>query len=310
MTTPFDTSDLKQALEQFVEAGGNPTHQSVQRQINSAHIAAQAAYTAQSAPPNAAVRDDIDKQFGLLASWFVRIVMVGGVGAMLVIIPLAEVSSVYIGLLAITPEAWALAAITSVALFIGYIALSFFTAAYHVRLPEDKGAKTLRQRLAGWVRWVGMTQWNGVHADECITPTKLERTYRALYNSLWYTKVAILGASLRGRLDSVVVAHGNAPVGDSFSAGAGAVTGAEFLGMILSLFVLWAMLVILDTSVKFVYTAFTNTAGHLDLGNSSTAVVISLEALQDAHAARAYQNMTLVLVHRSRTALPPPNQTT
>lgn len=287
---------LTEAKAAFVEAGGNLLHKAVNDRLASAERRAQQDAVAQTAPKNAHIAKYIVTVLGWLAVGFVALVMVVGVALALFILPAAELTSVAKGLATITPDPL-IVNLTSAALLLAVLVLPFLKYAYADALPASKPQSTLTRGVVAFLRWLGV---GSERLPLFAEFTNLETNYLAVSRALSLTKAAIVGTSVVGRLATLFETYGALPAGEAWVTMLRELTGTELFSIVISGFVLWAILAILDVFVLFVYVSFKNTAGKLDLGNAEAASGVSFEVLREQYQVEILNDMTMQLNAKRR----------
>lgn len=277
----------------FIEAGGNLQHKRVKRILEDASTRARREAEKLTAPPNAFAAEWIRRMLGWLAIAFFTVALVIGVGALLIIIPAAEFAAVHAGLATITPDKPAIAILTTAALFIGIIVLMFLRHVYEDALPNGRPSTGLRRYAAVIGSWLGFKRAELWYIDRW---TKVERDYVALTTALHVSEVAVLLASLLGRLHVTVTAHADKPVGEALESIRNNLTGQELIGAVTSLLLLYGILLALNAGVLFAYTAFKNSAGALDLAETRPLSYEEYyEQLREEYQTAALNDLTLQL---------------
>lgn len=261
--------DLNTAKQEFVNSGGKLTHKNVQQVLRNAEDRARREAERRSAPPIPWAAKRIKQGLGVLSVFFFVFVLTIGVGLLLVIIPAAEFVAVYTGLIVITPNP-AIAGLTTAAVFIGVIVLMFLKHVYEDSL-DNRHPKYWSKDL-----------------------TKTERDYVVLKLALNFTKFAILGASLLGRLGDTFQTYREQVLGEAFTSVSQNLTMNEFIGALVSFIILLAILNMLDVGVLFAYTAFKNSAGRLDIAEVKVEDFLPIyERLSEEYQAEALYDLTL-----------------
>jgi hypothetical protein len=255
-------SNVENAKARFLSAGGSLQHKNVQRILAESDARARREAESRSAPPNQKAAELIVRALGWLSVVFFYVVLLFGVAALLIVIPAAEFVAVYEGMHTITDAQW-IVFLTTAALFIGTIVLMFLKHVYEDRLPNGKPRTSIMRPISSFIAHMGISRARNWH--DTGTRNKLESDYIMLSGALNLAKLAILGSSLIGRLRVPIQAHMDKPVGDALASIRDTLTGEQLIGVIVSLIILSALLLLLDVGVLFVYTSFRNTAGNLQL---------------------------------------------
>lgn len=288
-------NDDKQA---FVDAGGNLQHKHVRRILADADAQAYTEAQKAAAPPNPKAAGRIQSALGYFAVIFVTIVMIFGTIALLIIVPSAEFLAVYTGLSVITNPT--ISAVTTAALFIALIVLMFLKHVYADGLKDKNVYGSIRYGASFIGRWLGIENVNWYNKlfrlDTLHNFTRMERDYIALNSALNFAKVSIIGASFVGRLSSLFATYGALPVAQALESVRNNITGAELFGALVSTIVLLTLIKMLDVGVLFVFIAFRNSAGSLDLGNFERVDSQTLyENLREQYQSERLQELTMQL---------------
>lgn len=279
--------------EAFVAAGGNLLHKGTQRVLGAADDRARKEAETLAAPPNRWANGAIVTALGFLAVAFFLVVLIGGVTALLIVIPAAEFVAVYEGLYSITSDA-GIAGLTTAALFIGMLVLMFLKHVYEDALTNGKPRTGIRRTLSAVASWFGITQARGW--DDTGERTKTESDYITLNSALTLAKIAVLSASLLGRLRETISVHSDKPFGEALNSIFTTATGSEVIGALISVIVLLGLLKMLDMGVLFAYTGFRNNAGKLDLVTVKPLDFLELYTdLKEQYESEALEDMTLQL---------------
>lgn len=283
-------TELKKA---FVRAGGKLESAITQRKLAAADLRAKQEAEHVSAPPNAKAAEWIKKALGYLAVAFFIVVLIGGVGALLIIIPAAEFAAVQEGLNVITPNKTFITVLTTSAVFVGILVLMFLGHVYADALPEEKPSRTLRGGVAKWLVWAG---WEDSKKWLDKPLNKVEHDYLMIYTALNLSKTAVILTSLMGRLKGVIEKHGDKSFIHSLGPFVREITGQELIGVVTSFLLLFGILKMLDVGVLFAYTAFKNSAGQLDLAEVKTTNFLDeYSRLSELYQAQVLSDLTMQL---------------
>jgi hypothetical protein len=216
----------------------------------------------------------------------------------MVIVPSAEFLAVYTGLSVITNPT--ISAVTTAALFIALIVLMFLKHVYADGLKDKNVYGSIRYGASFIGRWLGIENVNWYNKlfrlDTLHNFTRMERDYIALNSALNFAKVSIIGASFVGRLSGLFATYGALPVAQALESVRNNITGAELFGALVSTVVLLTLIKMLDVGVLFVFIAFRNSAGKLDLGEAERVDSQSLyESLREQYQSERLQELTMQL---------------
>lgn len=264
-------SNLETAKQEFLAAGGKLTYKNVQSVLRDAENRARKEAEYRSSPPNKWATKRIKQGLGVLSVTFFIVILTIGVLALLIAVPAAEFVAVFTGLQTITSNN-VIVGLTTFALFIGMIVPMFLRHVYEDALPEGKPS----------------------YRDKNLP--KVARDYLMIKTVLNIAKIVILCSSLLGRLGETYAVYREQPLGSALTDMAANLTAQEFIGAVVSVMIVFALITMLDVGVLFVYTAFKNSAGRLDIAEVTTEDFLpAFERLSDDYQAEALRDLTMQL---------------
>lgn len=291
------SEELKQAQHAYYAEGGARSA-SMQAALEQAEQKAHAEARDQAAPANAWAADLIKRSLGWLATLFFVVALIAGTLVLFVAVIAAEYVAVYEGLLVVTPVGW-ISSLTTLALFVGMLVMSFVKCVYEDALPQGKPTSGLRRYAAKVGTWVGLNR--AAAWDTGRVWTQAEQRYMMLGTTLTIVKVSVILASMLGRLRTTFLTYGELPLREAITAMQANVTGLEVFGALVSGVVLWALISLVDRGVMWSHMAFRSSVGRLDLAEvQQVDFLASYEALRDQYQAKIYQEATTILRARKQ----------
>lgn len=285
--------DLNALKEQFIQAGGNLHSAKVQRKLDEADQKARTEANALSAPPNAKAALRIRNALGYLAVGFFNFVLIVGTALLLTFVPIAEFLAVYDGIMVITPKP-AIVALTTFAIFVGILVLTFMKNVYLDALPNGRPKVSLKDRVLEIGNTIGFTY----RPTPASSMTKVELDYVLLSRALFASKASIYVASFIGRMSRLFDRYGDLPVSHAVKQVMDSLTFIEAIGIITALVILAGLIKILDVGVLITYTAFKNSAGALDLAEARPTDFLDVyPALSDQYQSNVLTELIMVQEH-------------
>lgn len=290
-------------LEILAQNKINPSAKSVQARLAQAEEKAQERFDNQNKPKNVWVSERITTFLGYLALFFVATFMTVGVGAILVAGVTAEFTSVYKGFFEVTPNV-IISASLSLTFLLAVVVLAFIkNIAYEGLEHRPKG--TLREKFAGLIRWCGFKSLLWVSADEAYVPDKESKFYYDTLKAITFIKVVIVAVSATGRLNEILERIGGVPLFEFIEKFFDNLTGKEGVHLLIVAVSLWALLIVLDFTVGFVYRAYRMSAGDINLGNSKAGESsLSLAELYDQEMNKAMQEILAQQIYKTNKTNP------
>lgn len=303
--TELETLDeLESSKRRLLSAGGNLSHKRVQSELAKADARALNEVSRVNAPKYKWVSDLVGKLISGIALTFFTLVMVLGLFIALLAIPAAEYAAVYEGLYSIKPDE-NIAALTTLALFLGLLVLMFLRHVWEGNLDGVQPPTTLRYGAAKLLRWFGLERINFLNRifrlDTLHARTRNETNYLRISSTLFTVEAVIVLSSALARLSTLLTSYGSNPAGEALELIRSRITATEVITTCVTIALVIGLIRMLDLFVLFIYVSFVNSAGALSLGKvqalDSEALYIEL---RERYQAEALNDLSLTLEHQNR----------